>query len=139
MVLRGLNPGWHFCPVENRILYSLEHGDINLPADIRTVKVLQRVAHTLDRNIQTMVNCPSMNNSAQLPILDRNLWIKGNQVEHSIYSKPMATQYVIKYSSALSLRTKRQALLQEGLRRIRNTGLRVKSEEKNHIMSKSHN
>ena len=56
--------------------------------------------------------------------------IRNNQISHRFYHKPMASPYVIMERSAMSGKTKRSALFQEGLRRLNNCSLDLEWEEK---------
>ena len=69
-------------------------------------------------------------------MLDLALFMEGNQVRHSFYAKPMSSPFQVMYNSALSPKTKRSSLLQEGLRRFRNMGIGISQDEKNDVISK---
>ena len=100
------------------------------------MKVLSEIANSLDVHIQTTFNCPSLNTSGRMPVLDLSIWVEGSTVHHTFFKKPMASPYMIMYSSALASKTKRQALVQEGLRRLRNMGPGVSQEENLSVMSR---
>ena len=63
---------------------------------------------------------PSAHGNGRLPVLDLNLFVESNKVKFSFYSKPCSSPYIIMYSSALPAKQKRETILQEGLRRLRN-------------------
>ena len=100
------------------------------------MKVLSEIANSLDVHIQTTFNCPSLNTLGRMPVLDLSIWVEGSTVHHTFFKKPMASPYMIMYSSALASKTKRQALVQEGLRRLRNMGPGVSQEENLSVMSR---
>ena len=76
-----------------------------------------------------------MNEGGKLPVLDLKVWIKDNIVCHSFYSKPMASPFAIMYKSALPAKQKRESLLQEGLRRLRNLDPQTPAIERETILS----
>ena len=55
-------------------------------------------------------------------MLDLGLYVEEGRVRSSLFQKHMANPYMIMYKSAIPVRTKRDSLLQEGMRRIRNMG-----------------
>ena len=50
--------------------------------------------------------------------MDLEVWVSGNRVRTSFYRKPCAPNRVIQSRSALSMRTKRDTLFNEGIRRL---------------------
>ena len=94
--------------------------DEGLPADERTMKVLQSIANSIHPSIRMTIDYPSKNAGGKVPMLDIKSWIEeadGRRVilyEH--YEKDMATKAVIHASSAIPKRTKRTILTQEMLR-----------------------
>ena len=91
--------------------------------------------------IQLTVDFPSKHNNRRVPILDLEVWIEKDeegfsQVRWSYYEKEMKNKYVMMASSAVPWRTKRNALLQEVVRRRRNCYREMPGEEVGAIMSK---
>ena len=120
IILRGINQGWYYCVRKKKLVYDPEHPSKDTPEDKRTVLMLQEIVNQIDDNIQMTCDTPSDNQSGRLPVLDLELFVVNNQVSHSFYSKPVSSPYTIKYKSAIQARTKRDSLLQEGIRRYRN-------------------
>ena len=108
----------------------------NMEEDQHTFLQLKAVANSLDQDIQMEIYTPSLHETGLLPVLDLGLSVKDNKIHHTFYSKPMASPYTIHFRSAISRRTKRDTLLQEGMRRLRNMGPGVTNGEKNEVMSK---
>ena len=74
--------------------------------------------------IKLTVDCPSMNtdnNDGWMPILDIAVKAEENQIYYKFYKKPVTNHYVILERSAMPPRVKRSCLVQEGMRRLRNT------------------
>jgi hypothetical protein len=77
--------------------------------------------------------CPNHNNS-RLPILDTEMWIENGMIQHGHYSKPMSSTEVVLARSAMSATTKRNILVQEGTRRLKNCHLSLPWATKaNHV------
>ena len=113
IILKSINPGWSYCKKKDRLTYTENREDGRQP-DQKTFDILREVANTLDQDIQMEVDVPSKNQSGKLPVLDLGLSVEDGKIKHSFYSKPMASPFLIKYSSAISSRTKRDSLLQRG-------------------------
>ena len=107
-----------------------------MPEDQHTFQQLQAVANSLDKDIQMTIDTPSSNGEGRLPVLDLELWIEQDQIKHTFYQKPMSSPYQIHFRSALARKSKRETLLQEGIRRLRNMGPDVSDLEKQTVMSK---
>ena len=84
---------------------------------------------------------PSKHQSGRVPILDLEVWIvrveEGYQeIRYSFYEKPMKSDFVLMYRSAVPMETKRAALVNETVRRLRNCHEEVGEEEVAEILSK---
>ena len=94
----------------------------NRPSDQRTAEVVRDLANTIMPGmLELEEDYPSKHVSEKLPILDLHVWTENNQILHTFYQKPVASKKVIMARSALPTSTKRSILVQEGLRRLRNT------------------
>ena len=94
------------------------------------------IANGIDKDIQMEFDVPSLHREGRLPVLDLHLFIKDNVVKTSFFSKPISSPYTILFQSALSTKQKRNTLLQEGLRRLRNCSPDLDRFEVNDIMSR---
>ena len=73
VVAPAIKHGWDYDPVLRKMVYS---NDMQWESpDIRTMKVLQKIANSLDRNLQFTVDCPGLQESRKLPILDITVWV----------------------------------------------------------------
>ena len=82
------------------------------------------------------VDVPSLNPSGQLPVLDLELSIVKQKVQFIFFKKSVSNPRVKMYTSAISSRTKRDTLMQEGYRHIKNCSEDISDEVKNQILSK---
>jgi len=136
-ILRAINKGWMFDRVRKKMVYDEERAESDTdPDDLRTLKVITEIANSLDDDIQLTFEVPSQQEDERLPVLDLGLKVVNNKVQHYFYKKPMSSPFAILYESAISAQTKRNSLLQEGLRRIRNTCQEAPVEEFRLVMSK---
>ncbi len=78
---------------------------------------------------------------------ERNFWqfvatfgnevaVKDNQLTHEHYEKPCAAKMVIPFSSAHSRKMKMAVLVEEGVRRLRNTARGLDEEKRRSVMEK---
>ena len=58
---------------------------------------------------------PDSNPSGKMPVLDLNVWMEGNTIQHSFYKKDISSIYTILKRSALSSSTKSQTLFMESI------------------------
>ena len=73
IILPPLKPGWYYCVDRGRMCYSLEHSYSELPGDQRTMSVLRDIADGIDPNLSFTFDCPSLNDSNRMPVLDLQL------------------------------------------------------------------
>ena len=103
------------------MIFSPRGGDTAaVEDDLYTFQILMGIANGIDPDIQMEVDVPSAHGNGRLPVLDLNIFVESNQVKFSFYSKPCSSPYTVMYQSALPAKQKRETILQEGLRRLRN-------------------
>ena len=94
--------------------------DEGIPADKRTMLVLQAIASYIHPSIRLTIDYPSNNEDGKVPMLDIKMWIamiSGRRwILYEHYEKPMATKAVINAKSAIPTQTKRTVMSQEMLR-----------------------
>ena len=93
--------------------------DSNPPA-IRTAKVLQKIANTLQECIQLTYDTPDMNRNGRLPVLDLEVWVVDNKIMHNFYKKAVSSEFTILKRSAISESTKLNTIFMECYRHIVN-------------------
>ena len=102
-------------------LVQSDEDDTRLP-DQRTAEVVRDLANTILPNmLELEEDYPSKHQTQRLPILDLEVWIEGDQICHTFYQKAVANKKVVMARSALSASMKRSILVQEGIRRLKNT------------------
>ena len=92
--------------------------DTDQPA-VRTAKVLQCIANSLEPCIQLTFDTPDMNPNGKMPVLDLEIWTE-NTVRHTFYKKQVSSEFTILNRSALSESTKLNTVFMETYRRIVN-------------------
>ena len=96
--------------------------DCLLPGDQRTAQVIKEVANSICMFTTFKTDCPSANENGQMPLLDiQTSVLPDNSISWRYYEKGVTSPYTILNSSAMPGKVKRMALVQEGLRRLRNT------------------
>ena len=99
---------------------------------------IKEVANSIHSSITVKVDYPSLHVNNRLPILDTEMWIeevevngrRRHQILYSYYEKEMACKYLIHNDSAISRGSKMNILVNELLRLMKNTSLRVDAEER---------
>ena len=107
----------------------------------RTFETIRQVGNSVNPMIQLTVDYPSKHENGRVPILDLEVWIvrteEGYQeIRYSFYEKPMKSDYVLMYRSAVPMATNRAALVNETVRRLRNCHENVAEEEVADILSR---
>ena len=94
--------------------------DEQIPADERTMRLLQQVASYVHPSIRLTIDCPSRHVDGKCPMLDVKMWIalvnQERKIVYEHYEKEMTTKAVIHARSAISMQVKRTVLTQEVLR-----------------------
>ena len=123
--------------VDGKLAFSTEkeEEDKELPDDMVTMKVVQKVANEIDSMIVMTIDVPSNHKSKKVPMLDIQVWINNddeNKIYYSFFEKETKSPFVMYKSSAMPMRKKFECLGQEVFRRLHNT----KQEEMISIMNK---
>ena len=134
MILRSINRGWKYSSTRKKMVYDIEDEDLEGEDDDYTFRILLEIANGLDDDIQLTYEVPSGHEDGRLPVLDLGLQVVDNKIQHFFYRKGVTSPYCIMYNSAISVKTKRDSLLQEGLRRIRNTCKQATQVEKRRVL-----
>ena len=95
------------------------------PADLRTALVARDMADSVTDMFKWTVDCPSLNLSKKIPVLDLQLWTEetpsGTIIHYEFFRKEMANTTTIPSDSAFSWRQKMITFRQEAQRIMRNT------------------
>ena len=98
------------------------------PDDRRTLRELRKMANSIEDDIKMKEDVGSNYQDGMLPMLDVKMWVGnregrngGKEIKYRFYEKPMASKVVLMERSALPIKTKIQILVQEIVRRRRNT------------------
>ena len=92
-----------------------------VPGDLRTFRVIKDVGNSIMACINLEIDVPSSNFDNKLPVLDVKVWTEDNKILWEFYKKPISNKMTIHKRTAVPYRDKRQTVLQEALRRLRNT------------------
>ena len=124
VAVEELEPGCRFIKEEGKVKVVEEEveGDLMVPGDLRTAKVLAEVANSIFDYIQFTVDCPSNHPSGWMPLLATQVRVAAdNTIDYKFFEKEIASKYVMMKNSAMSARVKMNCLTQEVIRRLRNT------------------
>ena len=119
--LVALDPGVRFNGKKLVKVEELVEEDKKVPEDLRTMLVLKEIGNTIYKCVQFSIDCPSLHPEGnKVPVLDLQVSVKENQFQYEFFEKPVASKFVIPYTSAHSRKMKMAVLVEEGLRRLRN-------------------
>ena len=102
-----------------------EENDLTTENDEYSLNIVRAIADSCIPMLKWTSDTISQNTTRYLPVLDLELFVfekEGRQqIGHKYYSKPMSNKQLISMSSAMPIKMKINILIEEGLRRIRNT------------------
>ena len=115
---RELAPGMRWGEEEGYMIFlpHMVEEDKEVASDIRTMREVVRMGNSIDPTIQLTGDCPSLNESGKMPLLDTQVWVAGNKVMYEHYRKPMANDLLMMEMSAMPAGMKRTVLTQEVVR-----------------------
>ena len=133
-------------------LYSRYVDDGNIavepPEDLRfrtmadteagTMEQIKTIANSIHWSIQVKVDFPSKHENKRVPTLDTEMWLeevdvggtRKHQILYSYYEKEMSSRYLVHKNTAIPQSSKMNILVNELLRVMRNTSLRIMQAEK---------
>ena len=118
-----------------RVIQSEIEKDREIPGDQRTAKLFLEIANSVCDFIKVTVDCPSLHSDGFMPILDTQVKIQDNKCIYKFYKKKVANPLLMLESSAMPRKVKRNTLVQEGIRRLRNTSRELPWSVKAEILS----
>ena len=73
-----LPPGARWCNVNRRIEVKQElvESDLDVEEDLRTMREISRMADSICLVLQTTYDCPSLQQSGRMPILNLQVWVE---------------------------------------------------------------
>ena len=102
--------------------------DTDQPA-VRTAKVLQKIAISLERDIQMTYDVPENHSDGKMPVLDLKIWVENNKIYYTFYKKDVSSKFIVLKRSALSESIKKETCFMEAVRRILNVSSELPWEE----------
>ena len=100
------------------------------------MKIIQKIANTLDECINVTYDVPSAHEDGNVPILDVKVKMNNNgKIEYMFYKKPTSNKLGTLKSSAYSIKNKMTILTQECFRRLHNTSESVNEDIKQNILN----
>ena len=120
-----------------RIIEDQIETDRTIPNDIRFAKIFLEIANSISSFLKTTVDCPSYHNDEGgfMPILDLQVKVINNKCIHKFYKKKVSNPLLLLESSAMPMKIKRNCMVQEGIRRLRNTSRELPWTTKAEIMT----
>ena len=135
-VMASVDPGVRFEGGRLTKEEGLVEDDQNVKDDVRTMNLLKTISNSITDCVQYTVDCPSLNTDEKVPVLDLKVSVQDDKIVHDHFEKECASKFVIPYSSAHSRKMKMSVLVEEGLRRLRNTSRGLEWERSRIAMEK---
>ena len=137
LVTDALEPGTDY--VDGKLVKTPEKEveDMEMPADIRTMNLIKKIANEVHPMIKFTVDAPSNHDDNKMPVLDLKVWLdNANQsINYIFYEKPTKSKLVISKTSALPKSMKMKSLTQEVFRRLHNTKESIMKNYSNDILN----
>ena len=131
--------------MEWRDEWRIEEEELDEPDDRRCFREWRRLCNSIWSWIKMREDVGSNYPSGRLPILDVEVYVVELEtpegVQYSVprfgfYEKPMNSRYVLHSSTAMGEKPKITSLVQEVIRRLRNTSREAGQEERDVVLSK---
>ena len=111
-----INPGWYYDIKQNIMKFSQNIADSDIDAsDVRTTRILNQIANTLENDIQLTFDAPSLHPDGKMPVLDMKIWVEENRIKYTFYNKEVASKFTIMKRSAIPDSTKKHTCFMEAL------------------------
>ena len=108
-------------------------GDRGVSNDLRTANVVKDAANSIFEFLKVKVDCPSLHEDGWMPILDLKAKMEFGKVVYVFYKKPLSNDRVILASSAMPHNVKMATMVNEAIRRLRNTSLSPLGDQGGHF------
>ena len=120
-----------------RVVEDEIESDRDVPGDKRTAELYLEIANKVSDFIQLTVDYPSLHSDTggYMPILDLQVKVENNQCTYMFYKRKVSNPLLMLESSAMPMKVKRTCMVQEGLRRLRNTRRDLPWDQKAEILS----
>ena len=121
--MKALVPGSRYNRETQRIEVVDEEieNDRLVSADLRTANVVKDVANSIFEFWNVKIDCPSLHEDGFMPILDIKAKTEAGKIVYMFYKKPLSNDRVILASSAMPHNVKMATMVNEAIRRLRNT------------------
>ena len=96
-----------------------------------TMEIIKEIAESIDPMIRLTVDTPCKHKGNYIPILDLKVSMntkENNRIDYQFFEKPTNNKRGLLANAAMSAKSMRTILTQEGLRRLRNTSLHLGKE-----------
>ena len=118
--------GCRYLEGEVKVVEEEVEGDRQVPGDERTALILRDIANTVCPHTRLTVDFPSAHSSGWMPLLDLQVKMSEDKtVDWKLFKKSLASPFFVLNRSAVASKVKGTMLIQEGIRRLRNTRPRL--------------
>ena len=123
--------------IDGKIVVMEEHveEDKETPDDERTAKLLTNLGNGIFDFIRLTCDFSSAHPSGYMPLLDIQTRVQDGKVSYIFFKKGVSNPLLLRANSAMPLKMKRTALIQEGLRRLLRTRRQLPWKLKAEILS----
>ena len=108
-------------------------------SDLRTANVVRDAANSIFEFLNVKIDCPSLHEDGYMPILDIKAKIESGKIVYMFYKKPLSNDRVILANSAMPHNVKMATMVNEAIRRLRNTSRTLPWATKAEILTRFSN
>ena len=133
--MKALPPGSRYNRETQRIEIVEDEieNDRLVSADLRTADVVRDVANSIFEFLNVKIDCPSLHEDGFMPILAK---IESGKIVYIFYKKPLSNDRVILANSAMPHNVKMATMVNEAVRRLRNTSRSLPWKTKADILTR---
>ena len=117
-----IDPGMEFVDGKLVLNENKVESDKEIPDDERTMRIIQKIANSIDPHIQVTYDVQSNYSDKMVPILDIKATVNSdNEIDYIFYQKEISNRLVTLKDAAMTNKQKFDILTQQCFRRIHNT------------------
>ena len=137
LLLPAINKGWFWTGTEFQYSEVREQEDIasGLSDEQRTTTLIANAMSSIIYFLKFTGEDRTMFGDNTLPTLDTTLWLQGNQVKNLFYEKPTVGNQVVQRDTAIPWSSITSTLIQETVRRLKNSSIDTEQEAVTRILS----
>ena len=134
--MQPISPGWSWYDGQLQFFQDRVLEDTELGPQKHTTRVIGDILNSIVPYLSFTTEDSEDFQNGKLPTLDCELWIENNKIMHQFYEKPQVSNRLLLKTTALASSSLKSSIIQEGVRRLKNTSLDINKHIRDEILNK---